>query len=170
MLTVDAAEADAPLAIEIDWDVLLTPFPIVIWLPETPLPIPIVFTPELVPMEIVRASVPFPTLTAAVSLSVARLRAVPAVLIVADASPVRRPVTVRLPGTTKLEEREKVIVLPEPAVAIWLAVPARVILPALGEIAPPLSPVKVLRAPVAVPKRFHVAVTAPFEALMATSS
>lgn len=98
-------------------------------------PVPTLITtpvaPVVLPTVIVRAPT-VPKFTAAVSLSVARLRAVPAVLINALAWHVKRPVTVKAPGITVDAAKLKVIVDPALATLIWLVVPAMVMLPALG--------------------------------------
>jgi hypothetical protein len=74
-----------------------------------------------------------------------------------EPSPSRTPWAVYVAGVYG-PIRERVIVLPEPAVVIWLDVPAMVMLPADGEIAPPESPVNVSRAPPLVAKRVQLAV------------
>lgn len=99
------------------------------------LPVPTLTTtpvaPVVFPIVIVRAPV-VPRFTAAVSLSVARLSAVPAVLITALAWHVKRPVTVNAPGKTTDPARLKVIVEPAFKILIWLAVPTILMLPAVG--------------------------------------
>ena len=65
---------------------------------------------------------------------VAALREVPACKVVVEAI---------VPGAINVVGMLKVIVPEVPVVVIWLAVPARVILPALGPMAPPESPVSV---------------------------
>ena len=62
------------------------------------------------------------------------------------------------PGATKVAGIDHVIVLPEPVVVIWFAVPKTLILPAEGEIAPPESPVSVSTFPGVIAMTFQVAV------------
>jgi hypothetical protein len=66
------------------------------------------------------------------------------------------------PGATRVAERDKVSVLAEPVVVIWLRVPSRLKLPPpSGTSAPPASPVKLITAPdEPAPARFHVAAPA----------
>lgn len=63
-----------------------------------------------------------------------------------------------LPGAIKVAGIVRVIVDPEPVVVSSLAVPARVMLPAEGLIAPPLSPVNVFKVPLRGAISFQVAV------------
>jgi hypothetical protein len=81
----------------------------------------------------------------ATMLPVVEVIPVPAVIVVVAASVV---VVVKEPGAVIAAGREKVIVLPEPVEVIWLAVPSKFILPAVGLKAPPEPPVNVTIAPV----------------------
>lgn len=135
----------------------ISPVPVVV---TVKLPVPVFTTTPVevvvLPTVMVRAPT-VPKLTAAVSLSVARFSAVPAVLIVAEASPVSNPVTSRDPGAIIVAGRDHVIALPDPVVVISLAVPSKSILPAEGLIAPPLSPVSVSTLPGVIAITFQVA-------------
>ena len=70
---------------------------------------------------------------------------------------------VTVPPNEGDEGTAKVIVLPDPVVVIWFAVPASVILFALGLIAPPLPPVRVLSAPPSLSNSVQVGVVTPPE-------
>jgi hypothetical protein len=101
-----------------------------------------------------------------------RTAPVPPVPIVVIADPVTLmlvvPATVRVPGKTSVEERAKAIEEPEPEVAIWFAVPERVMLPKEGLIAPPASPVKVCSPEPAPVMATHVATPFCLEVRMKT--
>lgn len=88
-------------------------------------------------------------------LPVVTVNPVPAVIVVVEANEV---VVSKDPGAVMADGKLHVIVLPEPTVVIWFAVPNKLIFPAVGLIAPPLPPVKVATAPVPPPRIAHVAV------------
>ncbi len=90
-------------------------------------------------------------------LPVVTVRPVPAVIVVVAESDV---VVVSEPGAVIAAGRDHVIVDPAPVVVIWLAVPATVILPDDGLIAPPEPPVRVATADDDPPSVAHVAVPA----------
>lgn len=51
------------------------------------------------------------------------------------------------PGAMNVDGTDQVIVLPDPVVVIWFAVPSRLIFPADGPLAPPEPPVRVSTGP-----------------------
>jgi hypothetical protein len=118
--------------------------------------VPAVMAPE-VPIEALD-----PVFTRSLLPAVLRTR-FPLVAVMAPRVAVKVVVAAMEPGAIKVLGTLKVIVLPEPVVVISFEVPAKVILPAEGEIAPPDPPVRVLRSPAPAPKSVHVADTVPAE-------
>jgi hypothetical protein len=84
----------------------------------------------------------------------------PLVAVISPRVAVNVVVAVTEPGAVRAAGSDHVIVLPEPVVVIWFAVPARVMLPALGAIAPPEPPVRVATVPVERPICSHVTLPA----------
>ena len=85
----------------------------------------------------------------------------PVVAVMLPVVAVKPVAEVVVPANDGEDGTEKVIVLPDPVVVIWFAVPASVMLFAEGLIAPPVPPVSVLRAPPSLSRRVHVGVVMP---------
>lgn len=120
--------------------------------PKTRLPLVAVISPNVAVNVVPAVTDP----AVAAMLPVVAVIPVPAVIVVVAA---RDVVVVKEPGAVIADGNDQVRVLPEPVTVIWLAVPSVLILPAVGEIAPPESPVRVTTPPVAPePSAIHVAV------------
>jgi hypothetical protein len=159
ILTVEFA-AEAPEATLIVWATVFTPVPSPIVLPPVPLPIATVvaelelpmvwvvpevakFTPTMPPFESTEATV-------AESESMKLMASTPALspilmLIDPELPAIMRGVSMEVTNTVA-SARLQVMSLPDPVVMIWSVVPRTLILLAVGEMAPPLSPVRVFKS------------------------
>jgi len=119
--------------------------------PRTKLPFVAVIAPRVAVRVVPAVTDP----AVATMLPVVDVIPVPAVTVVVAA---RDVVVVSEPGAVIADGKVHVRVLPEPVTVIWLAVPSVLMFPAVGEIAPPESPVRVTTPPVAPePRAIHVA-------------
>lgn len=128
-------EAAAPLACA---ELRRIPVPAAV---PTKFPLVAVMLPKVAVIEVPAFTCP----AVATILPVVDVIPVPAVTVVVAA---RVVVVTSDPGAIIAEGSEEVIVEPAPVVVIWLAVPKRFMLPAVGLIAPPESPVRVAKVEV----------------------